>query len=54
MNQQQADRIEQKLNLIIILAGRDRAATMFGEKYVGWNMLSAFEDYLKTSPDYLK
>jgi hypothetical protein len=54
MNQEQLDRIEQKLNLVILLAGRGQAGSIFGSAYDGWNALSAFEEILKTTPDYLK
>ncbi|TQF41149.1 hypothetical protein UNPF46_08490 [Bradyrhizobium sp. UNPF46] len=54
MNQEQLDRIEQKLNLIIILAGRGQAGSIFGPHYDGWNALSAFEEVLKEKPNYLK
>lgn len=53
MEKKQANRIEQKLNLIIILAGRGQAGSLFGQKYEGWNTLSAFEEVLKEKPDYL-
>lgn len=54
MNQEQLNRIEQKLNLVIILAGRGQAGGIFGAAYEGWNALRAFEEVLKTKPDYLK
>lgn len=51
---EQLDRIERKLNFLIIVASKPDWWRMFGDKYQGWNALSAFEDIIQNDPTYLK
>lgn len=53
---EQLDRIERKLNYLIIVAARRDYWTAFNPAYEGWNALSAFEDMMKKpeNAEYLK
>lgn len=54
MDKDQLDRIERKLNYVILVAARPDFWRMFEGDYKGWNALSAFDDIIKKKPDYLK
>lgn len=51
MEEKQLDRIERKLNFLLVKLG---GMETFGKEYRGWNGLSAYEAIMRKDPNYLK
>lgn len=56
MDKEQLDRIERKLNYLMLVSARHDFWQAFGEKYQGWNAASAYDDLIKQpgNENYLK
>lgn len=54
MKEKQLDRIERKLNYLILVSARPDFWKGFSGNYKDWNALSAYEDMMEKNPSYLK